>query len=220
MESITSSGIVKSTAEETGLTNQQEDFSPPLLPNTPLFSQEPLRDVSPAFSIVESQLPLGNNFAGHNMLVLLNSEKQVCTEIHGLATDQNGAVKPVGWPPDRLQCHFFDRRYLYEQNQAQACLINGSHEELKKRIDAAREAGRLINEQNLPYPLFGVGKNSNSMASTLIRVMNLQEPERLPGGAKFLPGQGTMLLDEVAIGEIQRQFNVNTVSEAEIMGLT
>jgi hypothetical protein len=187
--------------------------SPPSTGMLSLFDKYvPIEAPSP-LRIVESQLSI-LTFAGHNMLVLLDSAQQVHMEINGLATSEDDEIKPIGYlPSDRLKCYFFGGAHLYKPDQVQTCLIEGSREELKNRIDAAVEAGNQINAHNLNYPIFGFGPNSNSMASTLIRVMGLQEPERLPGGASIMPGAGEMLLDGATIAAIQSQFQIEPVRD-------
>jgi hypothetical protein len=186
--------------------------SPPSTGTLSLFDKVPIEAPLP-LRIVESQLSI-LTFAGHNMLVLLDSAQQVHMEINGLATSEDGEIKPIGYlPSDRLKCYFFDKARLYKPGQVQACLIQGNREELKNRIDAAVEAGNQINAHNLPYPFLGIGPNSNSVASTLIRVMGLQEPEDLLGGASIMPGVGGMLLDDGTIAAIQSQFQIEPVRE-------
>ncbi|TDR79838.1 hypothetical protein [Paludibacterium purpuratum] len=162
----------------------------------------------PTFRIVLSQLRILRQ-AGHNMLVLLDDTGCLHREIEGLATSRSGKIKPIGYlPSDRLRFYAFDKPYLYRPQQAHACLIEGQRDDLENRIDAACAAGKIIDLHNLPYPFMGFGKNSNSVASTLIRVMGLAAPEHLPGGACVMPGQGEMVLDDATIAHIQAEYHI------------
>lgn len=168
---------------------------------------------STTFRIVVSQLRI-LNVAGHNLLALLNELGQLCVEMEGLAISRHGVIKPIGYlPSDRLRFYSFHKPCLYRSDQAHACLIEGSRSDLENRINAARAAGALINQHNLPYPILGFGKNSNSVVSTLIRVMGLQEPLRLSHGAPFAPGQGKILLNDVTIARLQEEFHIAPISD-------
>ncbi|WP_051229126.1 hypothetical protein [Paludibacterium yongneupense] len=156
--------------------------------------------------IIESQLPLLGKLGGHNLLVLLDGAGKVLCELDGLATSRDGRIKPVGYLlSDRLKVYAFARATFHAPTQAHAVLLEGSRTALENRFDAARAAGEAINRRDLPYPLLGLGKNSNSVASTLIRAMALDEPD-LPGNARFTPGRGRLLLDQETLAGIQDTF--------------
>lgn len=55
----------------------------------------------------------------------------------------------------------------------------------------------------LPYPRFGLGANSNSVFSTLLAAMGLDEPE-FRAGARFVPGVGTLLLSSADLAACRR----------------
>lgn len=161
-----------------------------------------------SYRIVESQLPLLGGLGGHNMIVLLDGAGKLLYELDGLATGIDGKIKPVGYlPSDRLKVYAFSRATFYAPDQAHRVLLQGSADDLLNRVNAARAAGEAINQLDLPYPFLGLGKNSNSVASTLIRVMVLVE-EDIPGAARFTPGRGEWVLDDETIARIQDEFHL------------
>lgn len=60
------------------------------------------------YSIVEAQLPLIGGLAGHDLLVVLDSNGNVVGEMDGLATGSNGQIKPIGYlPSDTLKTYSY-----------------------------------------------------------------------------------------------------------------
>ena len=138
----------------------------------------------------------------HHLLVLLDGEGVVLEEINGLATSRAGRIKPIGYlPSDRLRVHHFRDAYLYQPQQRHALLASGSAEQLARHWQAALAAGEAINALNLGYPILGVGPNSNSVASTLIACMGLEEPAIV--GGKWAPWRGVRLLSAAQIAVIR-----------------
>ncbi|ALR06385.1 hypothetical protein XFHB_05505 [Xylella fastidiosa] len=153
------------------------------------------------YSIILSQLRIAR-LLGHNLLVLKDNSGKLISEIDGLATSKNGETKPVGYlPSDRLKAFEFKSAFLYESSQAQIALINANKEICLNKWNVALNAITLINTKNLPYPIFGLGKNSNSVTSTLIRCMDLHEPQIPSGG--IAPFSGEILLSEAEIEKLQ-----------------
>ncbi|AAF84775.1 hypothetical protein [Xylella fastidiosa] len=97
-------------------------------------------------------------------------------------------------PSDRLKAFEFKSAFLYKSSQAQIALINANKEISLNKWNVALNTITLINTKNLPYPIFGIGRNSNSVTSTLIRCMDLHEP-KIPSGG-IAPFSGEMLLSE------------------------
>ena len=98
-------------------------------------------------------------------------------------------------PSDRLKVYSETEAgvFFYNPSQSQQTLYEGSYESVMDKYNKGYEAGKKINDQNLPYPFFGLGKNSNSVASTLLNQMGLDDPDL---GNALTPGEGSLLLPE------------------------
>lgn len=158
------------------------------------------------YKIVLSQFHILTFFvkAGHNMLVLIDNQENLFSELDGLATSKDGKVKPIGYlPSDRLKVYEFSSPYLYAKAQPQITLFSADRESVMTHWQAALRAMDVINKKNLPYPVLGLGKNSNSVTSTLIRCMKLNELP-VPGGG-IAPFAGRMVLSDAEIQEIQNE---------------
>ena len=153
------------------------------------------------YKVILSQLRIAK-FFGHNFLVLVDETGAVTSELNGLATSKNGKTKPLGYlPSDRLKAYEFRKAYFYKNTQQQITLLNADKEIILHKWNVALKAVNLINIKNHPYPLFGLGKNSNSVASTLIRCMGLYE-SKIPRGV-IAPFSGKMVLSESEIKKLQ-----------------
>lgn len=64
-------------------------------------------------------------------------------------------------PSDRLKAFEFKSAFLYKSSQAQIALINANKEISLNKWNVALNTITLINTKNLPYPIFGIGRNSN-----------------------------------------------------------
>lgn len=165
------------------------------------------------YKIVKSQLPLVGGLGGHNLLILKDDKNNVIGELDGLATDKDGKIKPIGdSPTDTLKVYHYNQPAYYHHDQSQVTLFEGDKDAALKLWNTAREAGSEINKKNLPYPSLGFGTNSNSVASTLIKSMGLNE-EKIPDDAWFTPGQGTVVLEPSTIQRIQQNNNLTPVIE-------
>ncbi|WP_230479391.1 hypothetical protein [Kingella kingae] len=148
------------------------------------------------YRIVKSQLPLVGGMGGHNFIAVLDPSGKVVHELNGLATSEDGAIKPIGYlPSDRLKVYSETEAggFFYNPSQRQQTLYEGSYESVMDKYNKGYEAGKKINDQNLPYPFFGLGKNSNSVTSTLLNQMGLDDPDL---GNALTPGEGSLLLPE------------------------
>ncbi len=163
------------------------------------------------FSIIEAQFTFLAGLAGHHLLAQRNPAGEIMGELDGLAMGRDGSIKPVGYSPcDRLKVFHFQSTYLYAPGLPQCEVYAGSQQEVFNRWDAALDAANAINELDLHYPFLGLGKNSNSVASTLIAAMKLTEPE-IPGAAPILPGKGVMLLSETVLAEIWHRHHLDPI---------
>ncbi|MFC4160447.1 hypothetical protein [Chitinimonas lacunae] len=140
--------------------------------------------------------------AGHRYLVLLDPAGDVLAELNGLATSRSGRIKPIGYlPSDRLKVYESGRRF-YRLDHPQTLLCSGELPDLLPRWQAAREAMGRLNAADLPYPLLGFGRNSNSVVRTLLAVMDLPPQHR---DYRLTPGARSLLLAQREIEEIQQQ---------------
>jgi len=140
--------------------------------NAPIMSEA---DDAP-WQIVMAQLPLAFGLAGHNFLVLLDGNAHVVSEINGLAIGRDGRVRAVGWRPgDRLRAVVSSGSCYYSAALGQAVLYAGPWQTAMRLWRQAEEKVCSINALALKYPFLGCGKNSNSVATTLIHAMGLAE---------------------------------------------
>lgn len=139
----------------------------------------------------------------HNLLVLLSASGAVLEELDGLATSAAGRIKPVGYlPSDRLRVHRFTAPFLFQPGQRQALLLAGTEQAVRPCWQAALRGAEAINALHLGYPILGMGRNSNSVTSTLIACMGLAEPA-LPRG-RWAPGKGCLLLAPERIASLRK----------------
>ncbi len=158
------------------------------------------------YKIVESQSPV-LLFFGHNFLILISESGKCIGEMEGLAISKEGRTRSIGyWKLDRLKVYEFAHPHLCSQGQPRQVIYRGNQQDTMKRWEAARDAKKVINQLNLPYPFLGLGKNSNSVASTLIACMGLQEL-KIPG-ARWAPWKGCRVLPQSTIDEIKRRHGI------------
>jgi hypothetical protein len=161
--------------------------------------------ISGKWSIQLMQQPIILGIAGHNYVVLRDVHNVIVDELHGLATDATtGEWKTIGRDKtDKLKVFEFnsprynDPRYFVAQKKyAGILLYEGDESSVKEKWKMALSCKEEINALNLPYPPYGVAighetENSNSVAYTLTRCMNL-DAEHLglitPGWGKDLLG--------------------------------
>jgi len=156
------------------------------------------------YKIVKSQLPLLGGLAGHNFIAILDPNDQVIHELHGLATSKTGKIKPIGYvPSDKLYVYNEDSigGFFYKPSQKQAVVFEGSYEEVMEKFYLGEEIGQKINDHNFRYPILGLGRNSNSVASTLLKGMDLKDPDL---GMALTPGENSLLLPEEELNLIRQ----------------
>ncbi|MEN9552338.1 MAG: hypothetical protein RI935_715 [Candidatus Parcubacteria bacterium] len=152
------------------------------------------------WSIELHQKPLAFGLAGHNFLLLRDSNNTVITTLHGLPTDKTtGAWKYVGRnKEDILQVFELREDDMRSKEKSYGiALISGEEDDIKRRWSNAKECSYAINKKELPYPPFGFSlredtKNSNSVAYTLVSCMGLHGKHI----GLFTPGWGRNLLEE------------------------
>ena len=88
-----------------------------------------------------------------------------------------------------------------------ATLLSGSPETLAPTLAAISAARDALNERSLHYPFLGLGANSNSVATTLLRAAGLPDPV-IPAGAILVPGWGRVLLPPARLRAIQREAGI------------
>lgn len=158
------------------------------------------------YKIVKSQLPLIGGMAGHNFVVVLDSHNCPIHELNGLATSKDGKIKPIGnSPSDKL--YVYNEKgaegFFYKSSQNQAIVFEGSYEEVMHKFNLGYEIGQEINKRNFSYPKWGLGKNSNSVASTLLKGMNLKDPDL---GRALTPGENSLLIPEEELKRIRQNW--------------
>jgi hypothetical protein len=145
------------------------------------------------------QHPLIFGFFGHNYLVLRNEDGHIEEEIHGLATNPiTKQWKYVGnKPTDILQAWTFEtpRNAEAETLFPGIVLTQGDQETVQLIWNNGKDCIAPINEQDIPYPpfgirVFGTTENSNSVTSTLVQCMGL----KIKHIGLFTPGAGKTLL--------------------------
>jgi hypothetical protein len=170
-----------------------------------------------AYTITISQLPIVGGTAGHNYIVLKDGDT-VVSEINGLATNALGHRIPVGTSDtDRLKVYEDSGGYFYRPSAPQSLVFSGSEAEALALWKRAQDAMSAMNALNLPYPplgfnIFSPTINSNSVASTLLKVMGLAEPSL---GSRLTPGAGNVILSPSAIANIQ---NANPIPASTTAG--
>lgn len=152
------------------------------------------------FSIQLMQQPLVFGIAGHNYLVLRDSNNQIKEELHGLATDTiTGSWKYIGNDTtDVLKVWKFAGPHFYiaQKNYSGVTLSYGDEKTITTIWQKAIPCVSEINNLQIKYPPYGMNirgdtENSNSVAYTLTRCMGL-DAEHL---GLITPGWGKNLLD-------------------------
>lgn len=174
------------------------------------------------YKIVKSQLPLIGGTAGHNLIAVLDENGKVIHELNGLATSADGKIKPIGYLPSDKLIVYNEKEaegFYYQPNQKQTILFTGSYEQVMEKFNLGYQVGQAINDLELQYPFLGIGptkggwaENSNSVASTLLYGMGLEDPDL---GWSLTPGEGDLLLPKEKIDEIIRLHQNKKVSSLE-----
>ena len=161
------------------------------------------------YQIVESQLQILGGIGGHNLLVVLNPQGNPIAELDGWATgaDKEPVDLVIALLPWTLTLQVYNTLNNYNAAQPQVPLYSGTYEDVMNRWDSALAGMAQINQENLYYPMLGLGENSNSVASTEIRLMGLTELP-IPNEALLVPGRGSILLSDQVISSDLQQHNI------------
>lgn len=131
--------------------------------------------------------------AAHNFWVLRDEGGQALGQLHGLATNPDHQILPIGKIGDKLKFYHFghraiefglepgrDKNYIRADQQARLAFA-GSPDEAMARWDNAVQALKFLNDLDLPYTPFAIfGRihlNSNTAYSLLGRLMNIPIPK-------------------------------------------
>ncbi len=178
------------------------------------------------YRIVEAQLQIVGGIGGHDLLVVIDPQGNVIKELDGLATGSDNQPTAIGVLPWTTRLKVWSNVELatvpdsngklpppgswssyYSEDEPQTTIFSGTEADVMNHWDGALAGMNQINALNLYYPMIGLGQNSNSVASTEIQCMGLTEPT-IPGGALLVPGSGSLLLNDQAIGTILQQHNI------------
>ncbi|MDO5090349.1 MAG: calcium-binding protein [Cardiobacteriaceae bacterium] len=178
------------------------------------------------YSIVQGLLPLVNvpilgALGGHYYLAVLDRNKNLVTELHGLATTRGGEVIPIGTIGDKLKYYntadfnfnnagnneTLPINSLFNDTHSKTVLFEGNGREVEAYIRRANMAGSLINDKDIDYAWFGVSgkevENSNAVNNTLIQAMGLKNPyTEDPNDRMWTPGDTLLLLPPEDIAAI------------------
>lgn len=131
--------------------------------------------------------------AAHDFWVLRDEQGRVLGQLHGLATNTDHEILPIGKFGDRLKFYHFgprailfglnknhDRNYIKAGQQSRP-VYSGTPEEVLARWDNAVKSLEYLNDLDMPYTPFGVfGSvhiNSNSAYALLGKLMNIPVPK-------------------------------------------
>ena len=100
----------------------------------------------------------------------------------------------------------------FESGAAKILAANLTEADLVSRLAPALDAIKRINALSegpeggagLPYPFLGMGRNSNSFFSTLLHVMEFDEPQ-FANPARLVPGAGDLLLPKDVLASLRRK---------------
>ena len=134
----------------------------------------------PLYRIEARSYPLLFRKVSHNYLALRSPNGKVISELHGLATNNNGEFVPIGIRGDKLRFYEFKAdnsragSYFQEQQKSKI-LYRGSLEEVSERWDVPVSQLSLLNSKDIDYSPFGVIElptvNSNSAYRLLSELM-------------------------------------------------
>lgn len=166
----------------------------------------------PIYQIVPCALKI-LMFGGHYFLRLYEvktNEKIMIEELHGAATSKEGEFLAIGWTADcLLKAHCFQSAIFAPDNVVEGEALYTGEEDAIEIWNRAKALIPRINDLNLPYPPFGIGRgspiiNSNSIFTTFIDEMNLPMPADFPG-ILVAPGKGNKVPLEKSSVEISFQ---------------
>lgn len=127
--------------------------------------------------------------AAHDFWVLRDEKGRVIAQLHGLATDADSKIKPIGTFGDKLKFYHFgprailfglspehDKTYI-KAGQKSEPMFSGSPEKVLRRWDNAVKALPFLNGLDVPYTPFAilglVPVNSNTAYRLLGMLMGI-----------------------------------------------
>jgi hypothetical protein len=129
--------------------------------------------------------------AAHDFWVLRDEKGSVLGQLHGLATNAENRIKPIGTIGDKLKFYHFGSRAILlglnpagnlnfiKAGQKSRLVFSGSPDEVLSRWDHAVKALPYLNSLDVPYtPLGIVGLahiNSNTAYTLLGKLMGIPE---------------------------------------------
>ncbi|MDI1258127.1 calcium-binding protein [Aquabacterium sp.] len=167
------------------------------------------------YKIERRELPV-IGAGGHYYLTLVDDNGKLVSEMHGLATSDDGKTKPIGSTllGDTVEFYEFNattgsldsdgRPYsgggagwsgYYDKGHPSEVIASGDEQAITDLWNKARTAGAAINEQDIGYSFYGGGKNegnSNSVNKTLLDAMGKTGHDL---SWRLTPGDGKNLLN-------------------------
>lgn len=137
------------------------------------------------WTIEKAVHPLLGGLAGHNYIVLRDSEGAIRREFHGLPTNpKTGKYKTISFSEDDiLRAYEFPYPLLTRKKDSisSAIVLSGTQDAVIQKWEEGQKCIPIINTKDVTYPQFGVSfinetVNSNSVADTLLACMNLPTP--------------------------------------------
>ena len=131
--------------------------------------------------------------ATHNFWVLWDEKDNVLGQLHGLATNHQNEVLPIGKFGDKLKFYHFGSRAIQfglkqdsnksyiKANQKNQLVYSGTDADVLARWDNGVKALPFLNGLEIPYTPFGVlglsHINSNTAFSILGKIMDIPVPK-------------------------------------------
>lgn len=133
---------------------------------------------------------------GHYYLTLVDGNGKLVSEMHGLATTEDGVTKPMGSTllGDKIKYYEYNSDHpntsdggklytggdagwsgYYDKGHVSEVIASGDEQTVMDLWEKARAAGEAINEKDIGYSFYGGGKNegnSNSVNKTLLEAMD------------------------------------------------
>lgn len=143
--------------------------------------------------IIEARAYNIAGIATHNFWVFRNEKAIVLGQLHGLATNNQNKILPIGKFGDKLKFYHFgshaiqlgltpesDKNFI-KVNQKRLVVYSGTHEDVMARWDNAVNSLTFLNGLEIPYTPFAVlglsHINSNTAFAMLGKIMDIPVPK-------------------------------------------